>query len=251
MGPWLRGLDHFDGGRTCADFCWSLFCFWADATSTFPWKSRLTLFNGVTKLRAYFIEDQSVDLHDVTAHNITAMDVEFVRQEDGELVLSAFYLDSSARDAGLPWERLDGQSSGGEFIPHRGQEVRLLADHGYRRAGGGRFVLRMGCHCRAMRMEKASRTVRTIRSEYSGGHSVNSHRASRRMVVRGPRRRATPPRNQPKTEWRPPMANAIPVLLALLFSPPQGNIQGTVVLLGILSAHLFRHRGTRRAGANL
>jgi hypothetical protein len=53
-----------------------------------------------TQLRTYFSEEQSVDLYDLTAHNITAMDAEFVRQEDSELVLSAFYLDSSARDAG-------------------------------------------------------------------------------------------------------------------------------------------------------
>jgi hypothetical protein len=52
------------------------------------------------ELRTYFIEEQSIDLYDVTAHNITAMDVEFVRQEDSELVFSAFYLDSRARDAG-------------------------------------------------------------------------------------------------------------------------------------------------------
>jgi hypothetical protein len=53
-----------------------------------------------TSLRTYFAAEQSVDLYDLTAHNITAMDVEFVRQEDSEFLFSAFYLESSARDAG-------------------------------------------------------------------------------------------------------------------------------------------------------
>jgi hypothetical protein len=53
-----------------------------------------------TQLRTFFIDEQSVDLYDVTAHNITSMDVEFVRQEDSEFVFSAFHLDSSAREAG-------------------------------------------------------------------------------------------------------------------------------------------------------
>jgi len=52
------------------------------------------------ELRAFFSEGQSIDLHDVTAHNITSMDVEFVRQEGSELVFSAFYLDSSSRSGG-------------------------------------------------------------------------------------------------------------------------------------------------------
>jgi len=53
-----------------------------------------------TELRTVFSEARSVDLVDVTAHNIIAMDAEFIRQEDSELLVSAFYLDSSTRDAG-------------------------------------------------------------------------------------------------------------------------------------------------------
>ena len=54
-----------------------------------PLEGPTTAVERGTPLRTYFIGEQSVDLHDVTAHNITSMDVEFVRQEDSELVLSA------------------------------------------------------------------------------------------------------------------------------------------------------------------
>ena len=117
-----------------------------------------------TELRAYFIEDQSVDLHDVTAHNITAMDVEFVRQEDGELVLSAFYLDSSARDAGYLGNGWTVRVPAGEYFPHRGQEVRLLADDRHRRSRRWSVPISGGMPLPGLRMEKASRTIRTIRS---------------------------------------------------------------------------------------
>jgi hypothetical protein len=56
--------------------------------------------NRGTELRAYLSGEMSVDLNDVTAHNIISMDVEFVRQEESELLFSAFYLDSSSRDSG-------------------------------------------------------------------------------------------------------------------------------------------------------
>jgi hypothetical protein len=57
-----------------------------------------------TAVRAHFENGESVTLGDLTAHNIISMDAEFVRQDDSELVLSAFWLDSSTRGIGYPGE---------------------------------------------------------------------------------------------------------------------------------------------------
>jgi hypothetical protein len=65
-----------------------------------PLETPMTEVERGTELRTRLIGEQSVDLYDITAHNITSMDVEFVRQEDSEYVFSAFYLESSARQTG-------------------------------------------------------------------------------------------------------------------------------------------------------
>ncbi len=55
-----------------------------------------------SELRADFIEGESFDLSDLTVHNIVGMDAEFVRQDNSDLIFSAFWLDSSVRDVGFP-----------------------------------------------------------------------------------------------------------------------------------------------------
>jgi hypothetical protein len=54
------------------------------------------------RLRTEFIEAESFQLSDITVHNIIALDGEYVRQDNSDLILSAFWLDSSLREVGFP-----------------------------------------------------------------------------------------------------------------------------------------------------
>ena len=55
-----------------------------------------------SEVRARFAQDQSFDLSDITVHNIMGMDAEFVRADNSDVVMSAFWLDSSVREVGFP-----------------------------------------------------------------------------------------------------------------------------------------------------
>ena len=53
-------------------------------------------------VRAGLVEEESFTLSDLTVHNITGIDGEFVRADPSDLILSALWLDSSLRDVGFP-----------------------------------------------------------------------------------------------------------------------------------------------------
>lgn len=57
-----------------------------------------------TVVRARFVEEEVIRLRDVTAHNVIGLEGEFVREDNSDLVVSAFWLDSSVRQAGFPGE---------------------------------------------------------------------------------------------------------------------------------------------------
>ena len=55
-----------------------------------------------SEVRTRLVEPESIMLGDITAHDIVGMDGEFVRADDSDMVLSAFWLDSAIREVGFP-----------------------------------------------------------------------------------------------------------------------------------------------------
>jgi hypothetical protein len=53
-------------------------------------------------VRTQFVNEESVQLGDMTVQHIVSMDAEFVRKDNSDVVLSAFWLDSSVRQDGFP-----------------------------------------------------------------------------------------------------------------------------------------------------